>query len=93
MEEALAETVFERYWEENNPSLNAINYDYLISEDEGNYYVDEIGELQGRTSVRRTLIYDPEDEFVIIEAPLNDDLAKLQKERYENLGSYSNFSE
>jgi hypothetical protein len=90
LEREIADEVFEAYWENDNPSVNSVHYDYLIHEDDGNIYVDEIGELDGNVSVRRSLIVDFEDQTTI-EGLLTDNLAEIQKERYEEM-SYSNSS-
>lgn len=73
-----AEDVFSRFISETNANKNSVYYDYLLTEENGNTYVNELGGLDG-TSGRRALF--TEEGF--IEGVLEGDLARELKERYE----------
>ena len=76
-----AEKAFEKFISETNAARNAVHYDYLITEEDGNIYVNEIGEVQGNLNGRRTLV----GEDILIEGILEQDRVKEIKEEYERL--------
>ena len=76
-----SESVFKEFLDETNAQLNGMNFRYVITEEEGNVYVDELSYLDGFLSCRRALITD---EY-IIEGRLRDDLVKEIEEKYEEL--------
>jgi hypothetical protein len=79
--EQKAEEAFERFVSETNADKNAVLYDYILTEEDGNIYVNEIGEMQGRVNGRRTLI----TEEYLIEGVLEQEEVEKVKERYEEL--------
>ncbi len=84
-----ADEIMERFFDETNAEKQAPYFDYLLTEDDGNRYVNEIGTMDGNVKGRRALVTD---EYVI-EGVLDDELAEEIKERYEELeGSYSSSS-
>lgn len=89
-DEEKAEKIFQRYVAETNASRNAIHFDYLLTKEDGNFYVNELGEIDGNLSGRRTLVTDN----LIIEGVLEENKLKEIKERYDELvkQSYSNSS-
>ena len=76
-----AEEVFDRFLSETNADKNAIHYDYILIEDDGNIYVNELGEIQGQINGRRTLV----TEENLIEGVLEENELEKVKERYEEL--------
>ncbi|MBC5792510.1 MAG: hypothetical protein H8Z69_00570 [Nanohaloarchaea archaeon] len=70
LEDELADEVFEKYWEGDNPSLSAVKHKYVIFENEDNFYVDEVRKLNGNISVERALIYDLEEVTEVIRGRL-----------------------
>ena len=80
-DEEKADEVFQKYISETNASKNAIHYDYLLTEDEGNFYVNELGEMNGTLNGRRSLVTDE----VVIEGVLEDEVAEEMKRRYDIL--------
>lgn len=87
-DEQKAEEAFDRFLSETNANKNAFHYDYILTEDNGNVYINEIGETQNDLNGRRTMITDE----CLIEGVLEQNEVKRVKERYEEL-RYSNFSE
>lgn len=80
-DELRAEEAFERFMSETNAARNAVHYDYLLTEESGNIYVNEIGEMAGDLNCRRTLIGDE----VLIEGVLEQDKVEKVKEKYDRL--------
>jgi len=89
-DEGKAEEIFQKYFAETNASRNAIHFDYLLTKENGNFYVNELGETNNDISGRRALITDNQ----LIEGVLKDEKLEEIKERYDELAkeSYSNSS-
>jgi len=83
------EELIERFVDETNASTNAVNYEYLLTEEDGCFYVNELGTINGRVNGRRALITDE----IVIEGVLEEGIAIKLKKRYESLSEdYSNSS-
>lgn len=77
----LSEEVFQRYLDETNAKKNALNFEYLVSKEDGYIYVDEIGGDDDGVNARRALITDGE----IVEGVLTDEEAEEAKSKYEDV--------
>lgn len=80
-DEQKAEQAFDRFLSETNAHKNALNYEYLLTAENGNLYVNEIGETQNSINGRRTLLTDG----VLIEGVLEKSEIEKVKERYDEL--------
>ena len=76
-----AEEVFQKYLSETNADKNAIHYDYFLTEEEGNFYVNEIGEIDGVLNGRRSLVTDE----TVIEGVLDQGELEEMKRIYDEL--------
>lgn len=73
--------IFDKFLMETNASKNAAYYDYLLTYERGNYYVNELGEMSGVVNGRRALV----TEDNVIEGVLEESSAEELKRRYEEL--------
>jgi hypothetical protein len=80
-DEVEAEKVFERYLEKTNAKRNVLNFEYLITEEDGDIYINEIGEDDGGVNARRAVIDDGEVE----ENVLSQEQAEELKNKYEEV--------
>lgn len=80
-DEDRAEEVFQRYLSETNADKNGVHYDYLLTEQNGNLYVNEIGEIDGVLNGRRSLLTDE----TVIEGVLDEGEVEEMKRRYDEL--------
>ncbi len=84
-----ADNILETFFEETNAEKHAPYYDYLLTEEGDNFYVNEIGTLDKSIKGRRALVIDEH----VIEGVLEEEIAEEMKRRYEELEtSYSNSS-
>lgn len=84
-DEDRADNVMERFMHDTNAAANAANFQYVVSEKDGNFFIDEFGTLDSKVNARRIFVDD--DGFV--EEVLNPGRAEELREEYS---SYSGFT-
>jgi hypothetical protein len=79
-DEVEAEKVFEMYLEKTNAKRNVLNFEYLITEEDEDIYINEIGGDDGGVNARRAVI----DDGKVVENVLSQEAEEV-KNKYEVL--------